>query len=93
MEKSILNTIGGEKHIKPNYKIKEESEGFTGIEVNGIRFSNLGEMLCYMNKQKEQIIKAKAIIRDLLRVTYGEGWNYSLGVKAMAEQFLKEVSE
>lgn len=40
-----------------------------------------------------KLAEAKAIIRDLLRVTYGEGWNYSLGVKAMAEQFLKEVSE
>lgn len=37
-----------------------------------------------------KLSEAKAIIRDLLRVTYGEGWNYSLGVKAMAEQFLNE---
>ena len=49
------------------------------------RLKRLG--LCYIG----QLDKAKAIIRDLLRVTYGEGWNYSLGVKAMAEQFLKEV--
>lgn len=44
-------------------------------------------------EKDDQLTKAKAIIRKLLRVTYGEGWNYSLGVKAMAEQFLKDVSE
>lgn len=40
--------------------------------------------------KNEQLIKAKEIIRNLLRVTYGEGWNYSLDVKVKAEQFLKE---
>lgn len=32
------------------------SNGFTGIEVNGVRFSNLSEILQYLNKQREQII-------------------------------------
>ena len=34
---------------------KELSKGFTGIEINGVRFSNLGEMLCYMDKQRDHI--------------------------------------
>ena len=34
--------------------------------------------------------EAKDLIRNLLRVTYGEGWNYSLDWKVKAEQFLKE---
>ena len=37
-----------------------------------------------------QLTKAKDLIRNLLRVTYGEGWNYSLDVKVKAEDFLKE---
>ena len=41
----------------------------------------------------EQLSAAKDLIRNLLRVTYGEGWNYSLDVKVKAEQFLKEVGE
>ena len=41
------------------------NEGFTGIEINGVRFSNIGEMLRYMNKQREQLIKAKEIIEEL----------------------------
>lgn len=36
--------------------------------------------------------QAKEIIRNIIRVTWGEGWNYSLDVKARAEQFLKENS-
>ena len=36
---------------------KEElSKGFTGIEINGVRFSNIKEMLIYMNKQRVRII-------------------------------------
>ena len=71
MEKSILEMVGGVKHINPHYDIKANSscyninEGFTGIEVNGVRFSNIGEMLRYMNKQREQLIKAKEIIEEL----------------------------
>ena len=41
----------------------------------------------------DKLNNAKVIIRDLLRSTYGEGWNYSLGVKAMAEQFLNDIKE
>lgn len=91
MEKSILEMVGGIKHINPHYDIKANSscyninEGFTGIEVNGVRFSNIGEMLCYMNKQREQLIKAKEIIEKLYHAdecfTYDEE----------AEQFLKEI--
>ena len=100
MEKSILYMIGGEKYIKPHYDIKAENtscnnlKGFTGIEVNGVRFSNLGEMLRYMNKQHEQLTKAKEIIRELLNSCFGynsKTVNYEVKVKA--EQFLEDVSE
>lgn len=40
-----------------------------------------------------QLIKAKDLIRNLLRVTWGEGWNYSLDWKVKAEQFLSEVEK
>lgn len=69
MEKSILDMFGGEKHINPRYDIKAEStgcKGFTGIEINGVRFSNIGEMLRYMDKQREQLIKAKKFLKTLL---------------------------
>ena len=38
-------------------------------------------------------IEAKDLIRNLLRVTWGEGWNYSLEWKVKAEEFLKECEE
>lgn len=41
-----------------------------------------------MCEDKEKLDEAKEIIKTLLRVTYGEGWNYSLDVKIRAEQFL-----
>lgn len=38
----------------------------------------------------EQLTKAKEIIENIIRVTWGEGWNYSLDWKVKAEQFLKK---
>ena len=37
-----------------------------------------------------RLTKAKDIIKNIIRVTWGEGWNYDLGWKVKAEQFLKE---
>lgn len=101
MEKSVLEMIGGKKHINPHYDIKAESsscyninEGFTGIEVNGVRFSNIGEMLRYMNKQREQLIKAKDLIAKLSKLEYSADvcFTYDEYLKLFkeVEQFLKE---
>lgn len=38
-----------------------------------------------------QLNKAKELIENIVRVTWGEGWNYDLGWKVKAEQFLKGV--
>ena len=40
---------------------------------------------------KEQLAQAKELLQNLIRVTWGEGWNYSLDWKAKAEQFLEET--
>lgn len=32
----------------------------------------------------------KELIKNIIRVTWGEGWNYSLDWKVKAEQFIKE---
>lgn len=99
MEKSILEMVGGVKHINPHYDIKAESsscyninEGFTGIEVNGIRFSNIGEMLCYMNKQREQLIKAKELLNDFLLMAKVEHLKERYETVSEAEQFLEGMS-
>ena len=99
MEKSILEMVGGIKYINHHYDIKAESsscyninEDFTGIEVNGVRFSDIGEMLRYMNKQREQLIKAKEIIRKYYE--YNPSCKYSYeDTDKEAEQFLKEVDK
>lgn len=45
----------------------------------------------YVKFSSVQLDKAKDLIRNLLRVTYGEGWNYSLDWKVKAEKFLEET--
>lgn len=52
------------------------------------------EALANVNIKAQNIIgEAKDLIRNILRVTYGEGWNYSLDWKVKAEQFLNEVEK
>lgn len=66
IKKSILEMVGGEKHINPHYDIKAESsscypssKSFTKMDIS--------EMLCYINKQEKQLTQAKDIIKDLLQ--------------------------
>lgn len=45
------------------------------------------------NRVSDRLDEAKEIIKNLIRVTYGEGWNYSLDWKVKAESFIKEVEK
>lgn len=42
---------------------------------------------------KAKLVEAKEIIKNIIRVTWGEGWSYSLDWKVKAENFLKEIGE
>lgn len=98
MEKSILVMVGGEKHITPHYDIKAEStscypasKGFTGIEINGVRFSNIGEMLRYMNKQRTQLLKAKELLTKWVELFKPKGGNIPpTPIQVETEQFISE---
>jgi hypothetical protein len=46
-----------------------------------------------LTKAKEVLkenAELKELIKNIIRVTWGEGWNYSLDWKVKAEQFLKD---
>lgn len=67
----------------------ETKNNLLKVQAESLAIEN--ERLKQENKQvKQQITEAKDLIRNLLQVTYGEGWNYSLDWKVKAEQFLKE---
>lgn len=55
-------------------------------------FQQSGNMSRYfeLKRQGEQLTKAKELIENIIRVTWGEGWNYSLDWKVKAEDFIKE---
>ena len=71
---------------KENAELKEINEGYCRNRDRLVSIGLPTFMSCkeIVNKLKE----AKDLIRNLLRVTYGEGWNYSLDVKVKAEDFL-----
>lgn len=77
-----------EEILKAIAEVKQDNiKGFTGIEVNGVKFSNIGEMLRYMERQRRRLTKAKNILNNFLNAC--EDYEIS-EARAEAEQFLKE---
>lgn len=88
-----------DKQIEVTYKLDKENTELKE-KLSEVQMQKAGEKsdlvwkLKNANEQKkEKLNEAKDFIRNLIRVTWGEGWNYSLEWKVKAEQFLKEVSE
>ena len=74
---------------KVNLIPKEEL--FTGIEVNGVRFRNVSEMLQYMNKQRVQLSKAKELLNKWVELFKPKVGNIPpTPIQMETEQFLKE---
>lgn len=48
------------------------------------------ELMCLETEFNTYKSEAKELIENIIKVTWGEGWNYSLDWKVKAEQFLKE---
>ena len=48
------------------------------------------QLVQQLAEQNEKLTEAKELIENIIRVTWGEGWNYSLDWKVKAEAFLKE---
>jgi len=48
------------------------------------------EKLEGLGTTEDQLAKATELLKKVIKVTWGEGWNYSLDWKVKAEQFLKE---
>ena len=70
--------------LEKEQEIAELKDKLNNLEsVAEVRLAN-------WQKYEKRLKEAKDLIRNLLRVTYGEGWNYSLDVKVKAEDFLKK---
>lgn len=81
---------------KKDEQIEQQQGTITALQKeNAELHSKIGMyqvgMATEINKRDILITKAKEIIRNLLRVTYGEGWTYSLDWKVKAEDFIEGV--
>ena len=73
-------------------KIKELEHQLT--HRNCLDCSNHSSNLRMRNLELEkENAELKELIKNIIRVTWGEGWNYSLDWKVKAEQFLSEVEK
>ena len=87
MKRSILEMIGGEKHINPHYDIKAES---SSCYTSGKSFTkmDISEMLCYINKQEKQLTQAKELLRKFLD---SKSIEETCVAESETEHFLREV--
>lgn len=69
---------------------EELSKGFTGIEVNGVKFSNIKEMLIYMNVQRDCIIELNKQI-DKMKCCQNCKYNSYWGDELHCNYGLKEA--
>lgn len=53
----------------------------------------LKESYALSEHRNDQLVKATDLLKKVIKVTWGEGWNYSLDVKVEAENFLKEIEK
>ena len=82
---------GFEIICKENAELKEEMSA-KQVVLNDFK-SRFEIVTGRYNQKSSQLTEAKDLIRNLLRVTWGEGWNYSLDWKVKAEQFLKDLEK
>ena len=68
MERSVLEMIGGEKHINPHYDIKAESSSCYPISKCSAEI-DINEMMHCIDKQRKLLIKAKEIIKDYMLIS------------------------
>ncbi len=74
--------------LKTDYKVLSCSVGDFG-ELQ----DKLEEEQRKNNGLSDNLTKATDLLKKVIKVTWGEGWNYSLDVKVEAEQFLKEIEK
>lgn len=69
-------------------ELKAEIQNLEGIKL--AQETALSTEYNIEEQLKAKLVEAKEIIENIVRVTWGEGWNYSLDWKVKAEQFLSE---
>ena len=76
---------------------KENAELKTDYKVLICSVGDFGELQEKLEEEQrknnglsDNLTKATDLLKKVIKVTWGEGWNYSLGVKVEAEQFLNE---
>ena len=79
---------------------KENAELRTDYKVLSCSVGDFGELQDKLEEEQrknnglsDNLTEAKELIQNLIRVTWGEGWSYSLDWKVKAEQFLNEVKK
>lgn len=86
--KRCYNCDSGNKSDKESLEVCKDC----GLPFQRKNWKPLAERLSVPTAE-EKLKKATELLKKVIKVTWGEGWNYSLDVKVEAEQFLKECEK
>lgn len=84
--KTLRKAVDELEHIA---ELKAEIQNLGGIKL--AQETALSTEYAIEEQLKAKLVEAKEIIKNIIRATWGEGWNYSLDWKIKAENFLKEI--
>lgn len=87
--KDILNELS-KRELKLADLEKENAELKAELTKKADINHSLIEQMADLESENAEL---KELIKNIVRVTWGEGWNYSLDWKVKAEQFLRELSK
>lgn len=86
----ILSYCGCRAFTTEEY-IRGANKQIANLEKENTELKNRNAELAGQKASLERWFgEAKELLKNIIRVTWGEGWNYSLDWKVKAEQFLKE---
>lgn len=88
-DKRIAELEKENAELKKNNKMLEQGYVWHDYDAGEDCYEDTHEGKWVKRDEVYQLTKAKELIENIIRVTWGEGWNYSLDWKVKAEDFIK----
>jgi hypothetical protein len=83
------------ENVELERKLEQTEKDLADYQFNYPTIKELTEGTCFahLKSLEKENTELKDLLKNIIRVTWGEGWNYSLDWKVKAEQFLNSVVE
>lgn len=92
--KHCPHKVNGDPYFYDCYLTVEELEQENAeLKEKWLQATDEGTSWAHLKCLEIENVELKELIKNIIRVTWGEGWNYSLDWKVKAEQYLKDLEK